>query len=112
LWNLRNQRLQLLCVTAANAGLDAACRFVEFEGWLTTRAEQDYPVNEADWLAASTANEALEAAFPAANIPAIAPGAALAFDLPIMVAVIAAVFVLKFALMYLTMLRLPSYSIE
>lgn len=83
LWNLRNQRLQLLCVTAANAGLDAACRFVEFEGWLTTRAEQDYPVNEADWLAASTANDALEAAFPAANIPAIAPGAALAFDLPI-----------------------------
>jgi hypothetical protein len=83
LWSLRNQRLQLLCVTAANAGLDAACRFVEFEGWLTTRAEQDYPANEADWLAASTANDAFEAAFPAASVPPIAAGAAAAFDLPI-----------------------------
>lgn len=83
LWSLRNQRLQLLCVTAANAGLDAACRFVEFEGWLTTRAEQDFAASEADWLAASTANDSLEAAFPAANIPPVAAGATLAFDLPI-----------------------------
>jgi hypothetical protein len=83
LWNLRNQRLQLLCVTAQNAGLDAACRFVEFEGWLTTRAEQDYPANEADWLAASSANDSFEADFPAASIPPLGAGGTIAFDLAV-----------------------------
>lgn len=82
-WNLRNSRLQLLCVTAANAGLDAACKFVEFEGWVTTRREMNYPVSEADWLAMSTGSEALEALFRAREVPSLAAGSTALLDLPI-----------------------------
>lgn len=82
-WSLRNSRLQLLCVTSANAGLNAACKFVEFEGWVTTRREQDYPVSEADWLAMSTSSDALEALFPAWDIPALAANASMTVDLAI-----------------------------
>ncbi|MDP3906642.1 hypothetical protein [Novosphingobium sp.] len=82
-WTLRNSRLQLLCVTAANAGLDAACKFVEFEGWVTTRREQDYPVNESDWLAMSTSSDALESLFKAWDLPALAAGSTMSVDLPI-----------------------------
>lgn len=82
-WSLRNSRLQLLCVTSANAGLDAACKFVEFEGWVTTRREMNYPVSESDWLAMSTASDALEALFTASTIPSLSPQATLSIDLPI-----------------------------
>lgn len=82
-WNLRNSRLQLLCVTAPGAGLDAACKFVEFEGWVTTRRETDYPVAESDWLAMSTSSDALEALFKAWDIPPVNAGATALVDLPI-----------------------------
>lgn len=82
-WNQRADRLQLLCVTAPAAGLNAAGAFVEFEGWFATQREGAAATPDADWLSAGDADETLEALFPGWDIPAVAAGGAVTVDLPI-----------------------------
>lgn len=82
-WNQRNDRLQLLCVTAPGTGLDAAGAFVEFEGWFATRREGSVSMADADWLAAGDTPQTLEAEFPDWDIPAVAAGGNITIDLPI-----------------------------
>lgn len=83
-WTLRNNPVQLLCATAANAGLDAANQFVEFEGWFATRIDAaHYAISEADWRAAGGDRDTHEALFRAYDLPAIAAGASLTVDLAI-----------------------------
>ena len=82
-WNQRNDRLQLLCVTSPNAGLDTNGTFVEFEGWFATRREGGVPVDDGDWLASGDAAQTLEARFPAWDIPAVPAGSSVTVDLPV-----------------------------
>lgn len=83
-WNLRANNFQLLCETAANAGLNAANQFVEFDGWFAIRTDlADYAQPEADWRAAGADRDVLEALFPAYDLPPIAAGATLTIDLAI-----------------------------
>lgn len=84
LWDLRNSPLQLLCVTAAGAGLNAANGFVEFEGWFATRTDlTGFSMAEEDWRAAGADREVHEALFAAYDLPTIAAGASLTVDLAI-----------------------------
>ena len=82
-WTLRNQPFGLLCVTAANAGLNAANEFVEFEGWFAEQSELDVTLSEDAVRSAGDGQDPLEAVFPAYDLPAIAPGETLAMILPI-----------------------------
>ena len=82
-WILRNQPLSLLCVTAANAGLNAANEFVEFEAWFAEQPELDVTLSEDSVRSAGAEQDPLEAVFPAYDLPAIAPGETVAVTLPI-----------------------------
>ena len=82
-WNLRNQPLSLLCVTAANAGLNAANEFVEFEGWFAEQSDLAVTLSEDAVRSAGDEQDPLEAVFPAYDLPSIAPGETLAITLPI-----------------------------
>lgn len=83
LWTLRNQPLSLLCTTAANAGLNAANEFVEFEGWFAEQADLDVPLSEDAYRFAGAEQDPFEAWFPGFDLPAIAASATLAVSLPI-----------------------------
>lgn len=83
MWTLRNNRMQLLCVTAANAGLNTAGRFVDFEGWIATRKGDVYAASESDWLASSGLDTSREALFAAYDLPAVAGGATATVDLAV-----------------------------
>lgn len=84
MWTLRNNPVQLLCGTAASAGLDAANQFVEFEGWFASRIDAaDYAISEADWRAAGGDRDTHEALFRAYDLAAIAAGGSLTVDLAI-----------------------------
>ena len=82
-WNLRNQPLGLLCVTAPNAGLNAANEFVEFEGWFAEQAEIDVVLSEDAVRSAGVEQDPLEAVFPAYDLPSIAAGTNASVVLPI-----------------------------
>lgn len=82
-WTLRNQQLALLCVTAPNAGLDAANEFVEFEGWFAEQADLDVTISEAAFRAGDGDRDPFEAVFPDYDLPALAAGASTALDLAI-----------------------------
>jgi hypothetical protein len=82
-WTYRNEPLALLCTTASNAGLDAGNEFVEFEGWFAQQSEFDFAVSESAFRSADADRDPYEAVFPAYDIPAIAPQASLAIDLPV-----------------------------
>ena len=82
-WILRNQPLSLLCVTAANAGLNAANEFVEFEAWFAEQPDLDVTLSEDSVRSAGNEQDPLEAVFPAYDLPAIAPGETVAVTLPI-----------------------------
>ena len=77
LWTLRNQPLSLLCTTAANAGLNAANEFVEFEGWFAEQADLDVTLSEDAYRIAGVEQDPLEAWLPGYDLPAIAAGASL-----------------------------------
>ena len=82
-WNLRNQPLQILCVTAANAGLNTANEFVEFEGWFAEQSELDITLSEDAVRTAGVEQDPLEAVFPAYDLPPVAAGATVSLVLPI-----------------------------
>ena len=82
-WNLRNQPVALLCVTAPGAGLNAANEFVEFEGWFAEQSELDIPLSEDAVRGAGAEADPLEATFAGYDLPAIAAGSALTVTLPI-----------------------------
>ena len=82
-WTMRNQPIGLLCVTAANAGLNAANEFVEFEGWFAEQSELDVTLSEDAVRSAGNELDPLEAVFPAYDLPAIAAGQTLVVTLPI-----------------------------
>ena len=83
LWILRNQPLSLLCTTAANAGLNAANEFVEFEGWFAEQADLDVTLSEDAYRIAGDEQDPYEAWFPGFDLPAIAASATLAVIVPI-----------------------------
>ena len=82
-WNLRNEPLALLCVTASGAGLGAANEFVEFEGWFAEQSELDVTLSEDAVRGAGVEADPLEANFAGYDLPAIAAGSALTVTLPI-----------------------------
>ena len=82
LWTLRNQPLSLLCTTAANAGLNAANEFVEFEGWFAEQADLDVTLSEDAYRSAGDEQDPLEAWLPGYDLPAIAAGASLTVTVP------------------------------
>ncbi len=82
-WTLRNQPLSLLCVTAPNAGLNAANEFVEFEAWFAEQPELDVTLSEDSVRSAGDEQDPLEAVFPAYDLPAIAPGETMSVTLTI-----------------------------
>ena len=82
-WTLRNQPLQILCVAAANAGLNAANEFVEFEGWFAEQSELDVTLSEDAVRSAGDEQDPLEAVFAAYDLPEIAAGATVSLVLPI-----------------------------
>lgn len=82
-WNLRANPLKLLCVTAANAGLDATNSFVEFEGWIAEQRDTAFTMTEADWRGIDAERDPHEALFQAHDLPAIGAGEDLAVDLSI-----------------------------
>lgn len=83
LWTLRNQPLSLLCTTAANAGLNAANEFVEFEGWFAEQADLDVTLSEDAYRIAGVEQDPLEAWLPGYDLPAIAAGASLTVSVPV-----------------------------
>ena len=83
LWNLRNQPLSLLCTTAANAGLNSANEFVEFEGWFAEQADLDVALSEDAYRIAGDEQDPFEAWLPGYDLPPIAAGASLAIVIPI-----------------------------
>lgn len=74
-WTLRNQPLSLLCTTGANAGLNAANEFVEFEGWFAEQLDLDVSLSEDAYRIAGDAADPLEAWFPSYDLPPVAAGA-------------------------------------
>ena len=82
-WLFRNQPFQMLCVTAAGAGLNTANEFVEFEGWFAEQSELDVTLSEDSVRSAGIEQDPLEAVFPAYDLPAIAAGASVSIVLPI-----------------------------
>lgn len=82
-WLLRNQPLQILCATPANAGLNTANEFVEFEAWFAEQSELDVTLSEDSVRSAGVETDPLEAVFPAYDLPAIAAGASVSIVLPI-----------------------------
>ncbi|MFM5893996.1 MAG: hypothetical protein ACKOQM_06130 [Novosphingobium sp.] len=83
LWTLRNQPLSLLCTTAANAGLNAANEFVEFEGWFAEQPDLDVTLSEDAYRIAGEEQDPFEAWLPGYDLPPIAAGATLAVAVPI-----------------------------
>lgn len=83
LWTLRNQPLSLLCTTAANAGLNAANEFVEFEGWFAEQSDLDVTLSEDAYRIAGVEQDPLEAWLPGYDLPAIAAGASLTVTVPV-----------------------------
>jgi len=83
LWTLRNQPLSLLCTTAANAGLNAANEFVEFEGWFAEQADLDVALSEDAYRTAGDEQDPFEAWFPGYDLPSVSAGASLAVTLPV-----------------------------
>ena len=83
MWTLRNQPLSLLCTTAANAGLNAANEFVEFEGWFAEQADLDVTLSEDAYRIAGVEQDPLEAWLPGYDLPAIAAGASLTVTVPV-----------------------------
>lgn len=82
-WTYRNEPLALLCTTAANAGLNAANGFVEFEGWLAEQSDLDVALSEASYRSAGIERDPHEALFTGYDLPAIAAGASVTIDLAI-----------------------------
>lgn len=82
-WTYRNEPLAILCTTAAEAGLNTANAFVEFEGWFAQQEDQDGAVSEARIRSGGDGRDPLEALFPAYDLPAIAAESSLAVVLPI-----------------------------
>jgi hypothetical protein len=82
-WNLRNQPIGLLCVTAPNAGLNAANEFVEFEGWFAEQSELEVVLSEDAVRSGGVEQDPLEAVFPAYDLPAIAADGSAVVVLPI-----------------------------
>ena len=82
-WTWRHEPLALLCVTAADAGLDAANEFVEFEGWFAQQVETSTELAEDAWRSAGADRDPLEAVFPAFDLPAVAAGATTTINLAI-----------------------------
>jgi len=82
-WTLRHEPLALLCITATNAGLDAANEFVEFEGWLAEPTGSGSMVAEAIYRSQGSDRDPHEALFRSYDLPAVAPGAAIVVELPI-----------------------------
>lgn len=82
-WTYRNEPLALLCTTAANAGLNAANGFVEFEGWFAEQPDLDVVLSESNYRAAGIERDPFEALFPAYDLPPIAGGASATVDLAI-----------------------------
>lgn len=82
-WLFRNQPFQVLCATAANAGLNAANEFVELECWFAEQSELDVTLSEDAVRSAGVEQDPLEAVFPAYDLPAIAAGATISVTLPI-----------------------------
>lgn len=82
-WTLRNQPLQILCATPANAGLGTANEFVEFEAWFAEQPELDVTLSEDSVRSAGVETDPLEAVFPAYDLPAVAAGASISLVLPI-----------------------------
>ena len=82
-WTSRNEPLQILCSTAANAGLNAANEFVEFEAWFAEQPELDVTLSEDSVRSAGVETDPLEAVFPGYDLPAIPAGATVAVVIPI-----------------------------
>jgi hypothetical protein len=82
-WNLRNQPLALLCVTAVGAGLGTANEFVEFEGWFAEQPDLDVVLSEDAVRSTGVEADPLEANFASYDLPAIAAGAAISVMLPV-----------------------------
>lgn len=82
-WAQRNSSLQLLCTTSAGAGLNAEGKFVDFEGWFAPLVEAGYALAEAEWRKEGTARDLREAHFPAYDLPVLAAGSSVTFDLAI-----------------------------
>ena len=83
IWALRGQPLSLLCMTAANAGLNAANEFVEFEGWFAEQQDLDVALSEDAFRIAGDGIDPLEVWLPGYDLPAIAAGASLAVVVPV-----------------------------
>ena len=83
LWTLRNQPLSLLCTTAANAGLNAANEFVEFESWFAEQPELDAALSEDAYRTAGDEQDPLEAWLSGYDLPVIAAGARLTLTVPV-----------------------------
>ena len=82
-WTLRNQPLSLLCTTAANAGLNAANEFVEFEGWFAEQPDLDVTLSEEAFRAAGDGRDPLEVWLPGYDLPPVAAGASVTVNVPI-----------------------------
>lgn len=74
LWLRRDQPLQLLCITAANAGLNAANEFVEIEGWFADRPGLDFSIGEDAWRSAGEGADPYEVWLPGFDLPPVAAG--------------------------------------